>query len=70
MVEKKYRVTGMGCASCVVHVKNAMQALGGVERCEVDLADESMAVFFDQDTVGFDDFKKAVEDAGYGIEEV
>ena len=67
-MKKKYRVTGMGCAACVAHVQNAVQALSGVDRCEVDLETEMMTVQFDENSTGFEAMKLAVEDAGYGLE--
>ena len=67
MIRGSYHVTGMGCDACVKHVKNAVTALSGVQKCEVDLASESMTVDFDEDTVSFEDMAEAVEEAGYGL---
>ena len=69
-MEKKFRVTGMGCAACVAHVKSAIEGLSGVESCEVDLAGESATVRFDGERVGFSEMKEAVEEAGYGLKEI
>ena len=67
MIRGNYHVTGMGCDACVKHVKNAVTALSGINKCEVDLESESMTVDFDEDTVSFEDIKEAVEEAGYGL---
>ncbi|MDD5018785.1 MAG: heavy-metal-associated domain-containing protein [Eubacteriales bacterium] len=67
MVDKTYHVMGMGCASCVTHVKSAVKDLKGVDICDVDLESEEMNVRFDENMLGFNDIKKAVEDAGYGL---
>lgn len=67
MIRENYHVTGMGCGACVKHVKNAVTALSGVNKCEVDLESESMTVDFDEDSVSFEDMKEAVEEAGYGL---
>ena len=67
MLRNTYHVTGMGCGACVKHVKNAVTALSGVKKCEVDLESETMTVDFDEDVVSFEDMKEAVEEAGYGL---
>ncbi len=68
MTEKTYRVKGMSCGHCVMHVKNAVEELDGVESCDVDLQKESMTVRFDDSKVNITDFKAAVEEAGYALE--
>ncbi len=70
MTEKTYSVSGMSCASCSAHVQKTIAKLPGVEACDVNLATERMTVRFDETQTGFDDFKKAVEDAGYGLAEI
>jgi Cu+-exporting ATPase len=67
MLRGSYHVTGMGCSACAKHVKNAVTALGGIHKCEVDLESETMTVDFDEDVVTFEDIKEAVEEAGYGL---
>jgi copper chaperone len=69
MAEKTYKVKGMSCGHCVMHVKNAVEELVGVENCDVNLPNESMTVRFDDSKINFTDFKAAVEEAGYGLEE-
>jgi Cu+-exporting ATPase len=69
MTEKSYRVTGMTCASCAAHAEKAASRLPGVAKCGVNIATEKMTVEFDEHKVGFGEFKKAVEDAGYGLVE-
>ena len=69
MVEKTYVVTGMSCASCSAHAQKAAGAVTGVETCDVNLATEKMHVRFDENKADFDTIKKAVEDAGYGLQE-
>jgi Cu+-exporting ATPase len=69
MVEKTYTVTGMTCAACAAHVEKAVSKLQGVESAGVNLATEKLSVRFDEDTTGFEEIKKTVEDAGYGLKE-
>ncbi len=69
MEDKSYSVTGMTCAACSAHVKKVISKLDGVESCEVNLAAEELDVKFDEDKVDFEKLKRAVEKAGYGLEE-
>ena len=70
MVEKTYLVTGMSCEHCVKHVKKAVSEMDVVASVAVDLAAGTMTVRYDEKKIGFDDLKNAVEDAGYGLEEM
>ncbi len=65
MIKKKYTVTGMTCASCQMHVQNAVSSLNGVISCQVNLLSNSMNVSFDEEKVTEEDMKKAVADSGY-----
>lgn len=69
MTEKNYKVTGMTCSACTAHVQRAAAKLAGVEYSNVNLTTEKLTVRFDENTVKFEDIKKAVENAGYGLEE-
>ena len=60
-------VEGMSCDNCVRHVERALRGLAGVESADVDLAARSATVRFDADVAGLDDFRKAVDEAGYSI---
>ncbi len=68
MTEKSFRVTGMTCAVCAAHVQKAIEKLDSVETGSVNLATERLTVRYDESKTGFAAFKKAVEDAGYGLE--
>jgi Cu+-exporting ATPase len=65
-----FGVTGMTCASCVGHVEKALKEVKGVVSVNVNLATEKATVEYDASQTGLDDFKKAVEEAGYGMGEV
>ena len=67
MTEKNYRVTGMTCGACAAHVQKAVSKLPGVAHSDVNIATEKLNVGFDESVVGFEQLKKAVEDAGYGL---
>ena len=60
-------IEGMTCASCVRRVEKALAKLPGVETANVNLATEEAAVRFNPAMVGRDEFRRAVEKAGYGL---
>lgn len=64
-MEKKYKVTGMTCASCAAHVSKAVNELDNVE-CKVNLLTNSMDVTFDEKEHNDEDIISAVKKAGYG----
>lgn len=68
-MEKIYRVTGMTCASCAAHAQKAAAKLDGVESCDVNIATEKMRIIYNENKVTFEQLKKSVEDAGYGLED-
>src|SRR5262245_7326176 len=60
-------IEGMTCASCVRRVEKALGKLPGVEQAGVNLATEQATVRFNPAMVGRDEFRQAIERAGYGI---
>ena len=64
MEEKKYKVNGMFCAACQMHVQKAAEKVPGVNKAEVSLLTNSLEVTFSGNA---DDkaIEKAVKDAGY-----
>jgi Cu+-exporting ATPase len=64
-----FNVTGMTCASCSARVERALNKLPGVQTAAVNLATEKATVLFDPGLVSLADFRRAVEDAGYGVTE-
>jgi Cu+-exporting ATPase len=60
-------IEGMTCASCVRRVEKSLAKLPGVETANVNLATEQATVRFNPAMVGRDEFRRAVERAGYGI---
>jgi len=69
MSDKKQtlEIEGMHCASCVSSVEGALGKIPGVTVATVNLATETAAVEFDPHQAGFDDFRQAVENVGYGV---
>src|ERR1044072_8729023 len=60
-------IDGMTCASCVRRVEKSLAKLPGVETANVNLATEQATVRFNPAIVGRDEFRRAVEKAGYEI---
>ena len=59
-------IEGMSCQNCVRHVKEALEAVPGVESAEVSLNDKTAAVEHGDD-VSIEELKTAAEDAGYEV---
>jgi Cu+-exporting ATPase len=58
-------ISGLACASCVMHVEGGLTAASGVEKATVNLANERATVETIPGTVSIADSKHAVEDVGY-----
>ncbi|MGE5620695.1 MAG: heavy metal translocating P-type ATPase [Sphingomonadaceae bacterium] len=64
-----FGVTGMTCASCSARVERALRSLPGVESANVNLATEKATVTFQPEIASMADFRRAIEEAGYGLVE-
>ncbi len=65
MMETKIKIRGMSCNHCVGRVEKALTDLEGVEKAEVSLSENEATVKYDDSKVGYNNFKEAVEEAGY-----
>ncbi len=63
-----FAVRGMTCAACVAAVEKTLKGLYGVSNATVNLAAEKASVEYIPTIVNFEDFRKAVADAGYSAE--
>ena len=63
-------IGGMTCAACVSHVEKALKEVDGVVAVNVNLATEKAAVEYIPGVALIQDFREAVDDAGYTIEGV
>jgi Cu+-exporting ATPase len=68
--EITFPVTGMTCASCVRRIEKALTKVVGVQEANVNLATEKATVVYDPGTAQPEQFKAAVERAGYGVGEL
>ena len=60
-------IGGMTCASCVVHVEEALSKVPGVLSVNVNLATEKASVEYIPTVTGLADFRQAVAAAGYEV---
>ncbi|MFA5577622.1 MAG: copper ion binding protein [Tissierellaceae bacterium] len=67
-MEKLLTVEGMTCMHCVMAVKNAVGALAGVNKVEVDL--ESKKVNVEGEDLKDNLITEAIEEAGYEVLEI
>jgi len=61
------KIKGIHCAGCIKAIQSYLSDIDGISKCEVNLANESASIEFDQSKVSIDDIEKAIEDIGYSI---
>jgi Cu+-exporting ATPase len=66
-ITETYKITGMTCAACAKAVERTVRKLDGVSDQSVNIATEKLKIEYNKEEVGFDDIKKAIEKAGYGV---
>jgi Cu+-exporting ATPase len=60
-------IEGMSCAHCAGAVQRELAGLQGVKDVTVDLASKKAMISYEPGKVGNDQFKQAVEKAGYQV---
>ncbi len=66
-VRTALKIGGMHCAGCVNSIQDHVGALGGVTKCEVNLASEKATLEFDPKITDLKSIEKAVEEIGYKV---
>ncbi len=66
-VKRSFPVTGMTCASCVLHVEKALRAEPGVEAVSVNLATNTAQVSWQEGRTDSQHLQQAVRNAGYDL---
>lgn len=61
------KVLGMACAGCSGSVEKALAKLDGVKSAKVDLAKKTAYIEYDSVKLSMEDFKKAIQGAGYKV---
>lgn len=64
-MKEKFRIMGMHCSSCSSHIEKDVSSLNGVEKCSVNLLQESMLVEYDESKINAQEIIKCVIDAGF-----
>jgi copper chaperone len=59
------KIEGMTCGGCVASVKRVLEGLPGVKNADVSLADGRATVRYDASTANTEQFRQAIEDAGF-----
>lgn len=70
MQTERFSVTGIACGGCVKFVSRSLLAIRGVNQVEVSLASGSATVTYDRQLASIDDLLRAVEQAGYGVNDI
>ncbi len=60
-------VKGMTCMGCVKSVKNVLEPIAGVAGVDIVLDNGQVTISFDPAKAGPDQFKAAIQDAGYEV---
>ena len=68
MKKETYKVRGMQCASCVAVIEKALSKTDGVHSAVVNIATGTARIEFDENAVSESGLAKAVERAGYNLE--
>ena len=63
------RVSGMDCAGCARHVKEAIETVPGVAEVEIMFSAQKVVVSLDLEKTGLTEIRKAVKEAGYFVVE-
>jgi len=61
------KVKGMTCMGCVRSVKNVLEPIPGVAEVDIALDRGEVAVRYDPAKAGADEFRAAIQDAGYEV---
>ena len=66
-IKKSFPVTGLGCASCAIHVEGELKAHKGVVSAAVNYANASATVEYEAYTTSAEDLKSTVQAIGYDL---
>jgi len=64
-ITASFRVSGMHCAGCEDHVREALNKLNGIYKVDVKMADKRVVVAFDKSKVTAEAIAKAISSAGF-----
>ena len=61
------KINGMTCMGCVNSVKAVLEKISGVDNADVALEQAQATIQYDAETTSVDQFKQAIEDAGFNV---
>lgn len=67
MREDQIPVPEIHCDHCKMSIEGAVQAVPGVEFVKVDVPGKLVTVAYNEETVGLERIKAAIEDQGYVV---
>ena len=68
MKEVVLKIKGMHCEGCSTRLEKVLNNQDGVEEANVSLEDAKADVKYDENQIGLDELKEAIEDAGFEAE--
>ena len=68
MKEVSLKIKGMHCEGCSTRLGKVLNTQDGVEDAKVSLEEAKADIKFDENEIGLDEIKEAIEDAGYETE--
>ena len=67
MTEVKLQVPEVHCGHCKTSLEGAVGALNGVSNVDVSINEATMDVAYDDQSIGLDAIKQAIEEQGYAV---
>lgn len=67
MREDQILVSEIHCDHCKVSIEGAVKAVSGVEFVKVDVPSKLVTVAYNEQAVGLDRIKAAIQDQGYDV---
>lgn len=65
--KQTYHVEGMTCAACASSVDSILNTQDGVSKAQVNFADESVLIEYEDGQISYDQLKKTVREIGYKL---
>lgn len=67
MKQVSLQVPEVHCDHCKTSIEGAVSQLSGINNVDVAIADASVAVEYDEDTIDLSQIKEAIEEQGYAV---
>ncbi|MFA7075818.1 MAG: heavy metal translocating P-type ATPase [Candidatus Izemoplasmatales bacterium] len=65
MIQKKYKINGMSCASCSKSIETLLSTTKGVSTVSVNIASETLSIVYDLDLITETKIKSMIDELGY-----